>query len=132
MVKQDPLKGFSQLRGSIVNITSVCATISVPGLSIYSGSKGGILGITRTDALDYGKHGIRVNAIAPGSTDTPMVDDLLGEDGKKYYQNASPLQRLAQPRDIAQGIVFLSSPNAGYITGVSLQVDGGLWLRTGP
>lgn len=131
MLKQEPLPGYD-CRGSIVNVTSLCATSSIPGLTAYSASKGGLLGISKTDALDYGPEKIRVNCVAPGNTITPMVYRAMGEEHMKMYAASTPLRRNAEPEDIANAIVWLSSPYAAYVTGISLPVDGGLNLNTGP
>lgn len=131
MLKQEPLDGF-QSRGSIVNVTSVCATIAMPGLGAYTASKAGALGITKVDALDYGPEGIRVNSVGPGNTITPMLQSAMGAGHAEHYAAATPLRRLGQPEDIANGVVFLSSIRAQYITGITLPIDGGLNLCTGP
>lgn len=131
MLKQDPLPQFGY-RGSIVNITSLCATIAIPGLAAYSATKGGIWGFTKTDALDYGPQGIRINAVAPGNTVTPMVVKAMPVDHLKTCAALTPLRRNAEPEDIANAIVWLSSPRAAFITGISLPVDGGWNLQTGP
>lgn len=131
MLKQDPLPGF-QCRGSIVNVGSISSTIAMPGLSVYSGTKGGVLGLTKTDALDYGPHKIRVNMVGPGNTITPMLRSAMGEHHMEHYAANTPLRRLGDPEDIGNAITFLSSPRAAYITGITISVDGGLNLATGP
>lgn len=131
MVKQDPLPGF-QCRGSIVNVGSLSSTIAMPGLSVYSGTKGAVLGLTKTDALDYGPEKIRLNMVAPGNTITPMLQAVMGEHYMEHFAANTPLRRLAEPEDIANAVLFLSSPRAAYISGVNLPVDGGMSLATGP
>ncbi|OCK80953.1 short chain dehydrogenase [Lepidopterella palustris CBS 459.81] len=131
MLKQEPLPGY-QCRGSIVNVASMCSTSAIPNLSVYSGTKGGVLGLSTTDAIDYGPDGIRVNVIAPGNTLTPMVTREMGQDHIKHMASMSLLRRNAEPEDIANGIAWLSSPQASFITGVQLAIDGGLHLCTGP
>lgn len=131
MLTQDPLPGF-EVRGSIVNVSSICSTIAMPGLMAYSGSKGGVLGLSKTDAIDYGPEKIRVNVVGPGNTITPMLRSAMGPDHMTHYAANTPLQRLGEPEDIANAIVWLSSPLAAYVQGVFLPVDGGLNLCTGP
>jgi len=131
MIRQKPLPGY-ECRASIVNITSLCATISIPGLTAYSASKGGVLGMSKTDALDYGPDKIRINCIAPGTIETPMSLNSLGADYLKANAKLTPLNRNGQPEDVANAVAWLSSPHAGFITGITLPVDGGLNLYTGP
>ena len=131
MLKQEPLPGY-QSRGSIVNISSICSTIAMPGLMAYSGSKGGVLGLSKTDAVDYGPSGIRINVVGPGNTVTPMLRSAMGNHHMKHYAANTPLQRLGEPEDIGNAVVWLSSPMAAYVHGILLPVDGGLNLRTGP
>ncbi len=130
MLKQDILDGY-QCRGSIVNITSIAAKSVIPFLSAYSASKSGLLALSKTDALDYGPEGIRVNCVAPGNTETPMLDKAMGKEHKEANARVNPLRRNAQPEDIANAVVWLSSPLAAYITGIHLPVDGGQSLFTG-
>lgn len=119
-------------RGSIVNVTSQTATIATYGLPAYSASKGGARGLSRGDALDYGPEGIRINMVAPGLTITPLV--LASQDDKsiREIEALTSLRRNAQPEDIANAIVWLSSERASFITGVSLIIDGGIGLENGP
>ena len=131
MLKQEPLSGF-ECRGSIVNVGSLCSTIAMPGLSVYSGTKGAVLGLTKTDAFDYGPHMIRVNMVGPGNIITPMLRSAMGSDHMEHYAANTPLRRLGNPEDIGNTIAFLSSPRAAYITGITISVDGGLNLATGP
>jgi NAD(P)-dependent dehydrogenase (short-subunit alcohol dehydrogenase family) len=131
MLKQKPLDDF-QSRGSIVNVTSLCATVAMPGLTAYSASKAGALGLTKVDAFDYGPDQIRVNSVSPGGILTPMLKSTLGAENVKIYSAATPLRRMGKPEDVANAIVWLSSPRAQYITGINLPIDGGLNLATGP
>lgn len=131
MSKQEILEGYKD-RGSIVNVTSLCSTIAMPGLTAFSGTQGGILGMTKTDALDYGPQRVRVNCVAPGNIATSMLDSAVGEGEEEGYASRTPLRCLGQSEDVANAAVWLSSPMAAYVTGISLPVDGGFSLRTGP
>lgn len=131
MSKQELLKGY-QCRGSIVNVTSLCSTIAFPGLTAYSGTQGGILGMSKTDAFDFGPHGIRVNCVAHGNLITSMLDSAMGEEEQQTWAAKTALRRLGRAEDVANAVVWLSSPRAGYITGISLPVDGGFAIATGP
>lgn len=121
-------------RGSIVNIASVQGFACDPRVSIYAATKAGVLGLTRGMALDFAPAGVRVNAICPGATRSGMLDELLAMQPEPEAALASmcatiPMGRLGEPEDIARAVWFLASPDAGYITGTSLVVDGGLLAR---
>jgi NAD(P)-dependent dehydrogenase (short-subunit alcohol dehydrogenase family) len=131
MLTQEVIPGFSN-RGSIINITSLCQTVQMNNYTAYSASKGGVLGLSKCDAFDFGPDNIRVNCIAPGNTTTPMLIEAAGEEGLRYLASNTPLRRNATPEDIANAIVWLSSPRASFITGITLTVDGGYNLRNGP
>ena len=116
--------------GAIVNVTSRLASIGVPTMGIYSASKGALLAFTRAAAVDLAPHNIRVNAVAPGMTRTPLYQewrsaqsDPAGE--AERVAAAIPLGRIAEPADIAAVVGFLASPEAAYLTGVSIPVDVG-------
>ena len=117
--------------GSIVNLSSVQALATTGQVSPYAAAKGGILSLTRDMAREFGKHKIRVNSICPGCIHTPMMDRTLAtmpnaEVVVERMAQAIPLQRLGKAEDIAKVALFLASPYAGYISGTSLVVDGGL------
>jgi len=131
MLKQDILTGLKN-RGSIVNVTSLCQTAPMNDYTAYSASKGGVLGLSKCDAFDYGPDNIRVNCVAPGNTVTAMLIDAAGDEGLRYLASNTPLRKNATPEDIADGIVWLSSPRASFVTGTTLTIDGGYNLRTGP
>ncbi|AFL50340.1 3-oxoacyl-[acyl-carrier protein] reductase [Sinorhizobium fredii] len=109
--------------GSIVNLSSE-SRWGAFGQSNYASAKAGLVGLTRTVALEQARNGIRVNAIAPGTTMTPMVE-AVPEDIRKGWLDNIPLRREAQPSEIAAAIVFLLSDDASYVTGQILGVNGG-------
>ncbi|MFI4947918.1 MAG: SDR family NAD(P)-dependent oxidoreductase, partial [Alphaproteobacteria bacterium] len=115
-------------RGSIINLTSGAAFRGSPRGVHYCASKGGVLSMTRQMALELAPHGIRVNAIAPGLTDTAQPRYGMGEDELAAAGRALPLGRVAQPDEIARAAVFLASEDAGFITGQCLHVNGGGYL----
>ncbi|KAF2499910.1 3-oxoacyl-reductase [Lophium mytilinum] len=128
LVSADAVVGRTPSRGSIVNIDSVLGMLVVPGNAIYAMSKHGLLGPTRTDALDFAKKGVRVNAVCPGFVDTPLVTDAVKKVLKPNIDK-TPMGRLAHVQEIADGVAFLASERASYITGTALTVDGGYTLH---
>ncbi|MCE3288513.1 MAG: hypothetical protein K0R83_525 [Caulobacter sp.] len=116
----------SQRAGAIVSVASVAGLTAVPGRAAYIASKHGVVGLTRALAFDLGAHGIRVNAVAPGSVETPLTAGLLARPGaREATAKRHPIGRHGQPDEIARAIVFLASDEAGFITGACLPVDGG-------
>jgi len=115
-------------RGSIVNVASSAARMGVPGLSAYSASKHAVLGLTKSAALEVARHGIRVNAVCPGSVDTPMLRSFAGGDEAQLERmgRRAPMGRLGRPIEIAEAIVWLLSDAAGFVTGHALSPDGGV------
>lgn len=116
--------------GSIINITSRLASIGVPTMGIYSASKGAMLAFTRAAAVDLAPENIRVNAVAPGMTRTPLYQEWLDglpdpEAEAARVAAAIPLGRIAEPADVAAVVAFLASPAASYLTGTSIPVEGG-------
>jgi NAD(P)-dependent dehydrogenase (short-subunit alcohol dehydrogenase family) len=115
--------------GVIVNVASVAGLLGFPRHAAYAASKHGVVGLTRTAALEYGRLGIRINAVCPGFTRTPMVTDrMLGGSAEAERQLASrvPLGRLATPEEIAASIVYAASDEAGFMIGHTLVLDGGI------
>lgn len=115
-------------RGSIVNISSICGASAVPGLAAYHASKGAVLLMTKNAAITYASENIRANAILPGWIRTPMTLAQADELNQAFIA-ATPMQRGAEPRDIALAAVFLASDESSFITGVDLPVDGGYLAR---
>lgn len=112
--------------GSIIHLSSVTGIVGVRGRAAYSASKGAIVALTRNMALDYASRNIRVNCVCPGFVRTPLLHALLQDPERTARLTAMhPLGRLGDPRDIANAIVFLASPEAAWITGTALVVDGG-------
>lgn len=115
---------LQQKGGVIVNMASMSAIIGNPGVSIYSASKGGVVALTQSAAIEYAASGIRINAISPGVISTPMVDDIptpLLED----IQSKHPIGRLGKPEEIADAVVWLCSDKASFVTGHNMVIDGG-------
>ncbi|GAA0522945.1 hypothetical protein GCM10011581_38690 [Saccharopolyspora subtropica] len=117
-------------RASIVNIASVGSTFGLPGRLAYATAKSGVLGLTRTLAVEWGPAGIRVNAVAPGYVATEMVRSGLrsGSLDERALIRRTPLRRLAEPAEIAKAISFLLSPEASFVHGTTLRVDGGITI----
>ena len=114
--------------GVVINIASVNAFGAVAGQPHYVASKAGVAMLTKAAALELAEHGIRVNAIAPGPINTPMLAERLNEPGgREWLEDKVPMGRLGEPADCARGIAFLLSDESSYITGVTLPIDGG-WL----
>lgn len=123
--------------GSIVNIASASALVGMRAVAAYSAAKAGVVGLTRQMAADYARDDVRVNAIAPGITDTPMVSSVFGgvqelsgadrsiEDRVRDAARAYPLGRLGRPDDIARAACFLASDDAAWVTATVMPVDGG-------
>lgn len=113
--------------GRIVNITSVVGSSGNPGQANYCAAKAGVAGMTRALAQELGSRNITVNCIAPGLIDTDMTRGLP-EEQKAAMLKAIPVARLGQPEDVAHAVAFLASPQAGFITGVTLHVNGGMYM----
>jgi 3-oxoacyl-[acyl-carrier protein] reductase len=114
-------------KGRIISITSVVGVSGNAGQTNYSAAKAGIIGFSKSLAREVGSRGITVNTVAPGFIDTDMTR-ALGDDQKSALLNQIPLNRLGQAEEIAHAVAFLASPGAGYITGETLHVNGGMYM----
>jgi NAD(P)-dependent dehydrogenase (short-subunit alcohol dehydrogenase family) len=128
------LPGLIERRGSIVNMSSIHGRLTIAGFFPYAAAKAGLEGLTRSLALDYASAGVRVNAVAPGFTDTRLVQEWLAlqPDPEAALEAALarvPLGRMATPREVAEVVVFLLSVRASAITGATIAVDCGLGAR---
>jgi NAD(P)-dependent dehydrogenase (short-subunit alcohol dehydrogenase family) len=113
--------------GSIVNTASVLGVIGIPGNEIYVASKHAVIGLTKSAAVEFGKQGIRVNAILPGVVDTDMYKRFAGDKPEFRAQMTAmhPIGRIGKPEDMAEAAIWLSSSKSSFVTGHSLMVDGG-------
>jgi NAD(P)-dependent dehydrogenase (short-subunit alcohol dehydrogenase family) len=114
--------------GRIVNVASLAADTGLPGLAAYTASKAGVAGLTRQAAVEYAPAGIRINALAPGMIETPMITGNPPEALQAFLEK-TPAGRPGQPEEIAEIILFLAGPDAGFITGQTISVDGGWGIR---
>jgi 3-oxoacyl-[acyl-carrier protein] reductase len=114
-------------RGRIINITSVVGATGNAGQANYAAAKAGMIGFTKSLAREVGSRRITVNAVAPGLIDTDMIRGL-SEAQRQAMVDAIPLQRLGEPRDVANAVAFLVSPEASFITGETLHVNGGMYM----
>ena len=117
----------TQGSGAIVNCSSLGGLVGLPGRAAYHASKHGVIGLTTSAALEYAPRGIRINAICPGTIETPMVTDMIakGELDPAEAAAATPIGRLGQGEEIAASVLWLCSPGASFVVGVALPVDGG-------
>jgi cyclopentanol dehydrogenase len=113
--------------GSIVNISSVLATMGSGNSASYTASKGAVSALTRTVSVELATEGIRVNAVHPGGVETPMAVECLGDDAeaRRALIATHPMGRIGEPEEIATGVLFLASDEASFVTGASLVIDGG-------
>lgn len=115
-----------KLAGSIVNMSSINAQVAIPSISAYCASKGGVMQLTKSSSLALAPHGIRVNAVGPGSIDTEMLAAVnANPEAMATVLSRTPLQRIGEPREIADVVAFLCSQKASYVTGETIYVDGG-------
>jgi NAD(P)-dependent dehydrogenase (short-subunit alcohol dehydrogenase family) len=115
--------------GAIVNNASIAGLVGFPGIPAYSASKHGLIGLTKTAALEYAKSGVRINVVCPGVIKTPMIDRFTGKDKtvEKQFETAEPIGRLGEPEEVADAVLWLCSERSSFVTGHALAVDGG-WV----
>lgn len=120
---------LKQEKGAIVNCASIAGLVGFPGLPAYVASKHGVIGLTKTAALEYAKLGIRVNAVCPGVIKTPMIDRFTGKnkEAEKQFENMEPVGRMGLPEEVAEAVVWLCSDASSFVTGDAMAVDGG-WI----
>jgi NAD(P)-dependent dehydrogenase (short-subunit alcohol dehydrogenase family) len=120
---------LQQGKGAIVNCASVAGLIGFPGLPAYVASKHGVVGLTKTAALENAKQNIRINAVCPGVIHTAMIDRITGMDKEveKQFISMEPVGRMGNPEEVAEAVMWLCSDAASFVTGHSMPVDGG-WI----
>lgn len=117
---------YAQKHGSIINVSSVAGQRGFPGASVYVASKHAVEGLTKSAALEAAPAGIRINAVAPGPIETPMLNRFVGSEANKtQFLQHIPLRRAGEASEVAETILFLASDKAPYVTGQSFAVDGG-------
>lgn len=116
----------NKIEGSVVNMSSINALVSIPSIAAYCASKGGVMQLTKAAALALAPHNIRVNAVGPGSIDTAMMAGVnANPEAMAMVMSRTPLKRIGTPREIGNVVAFLASDKASYITGETIYVDGG-------
>ena len=117
--------------GSLIfTSTFVGHTAGMPGVACYAAAKAGLIGLTQALAAEFGPRGIRVNAILPGGTDTPMAQAMIGTpEGRRFVENMHALKRIAQPEEIAHSALYLASNASSFTTGTAMLVDGGVSIN---
>jgi hypothetical protein len=130
-MKYELLQMRQQDNGAIVNNPSIGGLIGIPGRAIYHATKHGVIGLTKSAALEYTARGIRINAICPGAVETPMVAAMIAKEPEtmKDITKEQPIGRLGKPEEIASAVLWLCSPGAGFVIGHALAVDGGYTAR---
>ena len=130
-MKYELLQMRKQGSGCIVNNSSLGGLVGLPGRAAYHAGKHGVLGLTKSAALEYAAKGIRINAVCPGIIDTPMVSGMLANqtEAMKEMMKDVPIQRLGRAEEVAAAVLWLCSPGASFVIGHALVVDGGYTVR---
>jgi NAD(P)-dependent dehydrogenase (short-subunit alcohol dehydrogenase family) len=135
MLKQEPIRsvidGRPLQRGSIVNFSSIQGLVGIPLSTAYTTTKHAVIGLTRTASEDYAKDGLRINAICPGYTETPLTtkSPVILKAMMERVGTAVPMERMGRPEEIADGVLYLSGGRSSFVTGTALSVDGGYVQR---
>jgi NAD(P)-dependent dehydrogenase (short-subunit alcohol dehydrogenase family) len=118
---------LAQGKGAIVNCSSVAGLGGFAGITAYDASKHGVIGLTKTAALEYATDGVRINAVCPGVIDTPMIDRFTGGDAAAAagMEKIEPVGRMGRPEEVAAAVVWLCTDDASFVTGIAMPVDGG-------
>jgi NAD(P)-dependent dehydrogenase (short-subunit alcohol dehydrogenase family) len=121
-------------QGSIIHMASVTGVLGLPGIAIYSSTKGALIALTRAMSTDYASCGIRVNAVSPGTIDSPMLHDFVAaqEDPdtiRAQFDQIHPIGRVGTIREVANVCLFLASDEASFVTGANYHVDGGIGVK---
>jgi NAD(P)-dependent dehydrogenase (short-subunit alcohol dehydrogenase family) len=126
-MKYELLQMRQQGSGAIVNNSSIGGLIGIPGRAIYHATKHGVIGLTKSAALEYAARGININAVCPGAIETPMVAAMIANEPEtmKDITKEQPIGRLGRPEEIASAVLWLCSPGASFVVGHALAVDGG-------
>ena len=126
-MKYELLQMRKQGSGAIVNNSSIGGLIGIPGRAIYHATKHGVIGLTKSAALEYASRGICINAVCPGAIETPMVADMIAKEPEtmKDIIKEQPIGRLGRPEEVASAVLWLCSPDASFVIGHALAVDGG-------
>jgi len=130
-MKYELLQMRKQGSGAIVNNSSIGGLIGIPGRAIYHATKHGVIGLTKSAALEYAPRGVRINAICPGAIETPMVAEMIAKEPETMAEitKEQPIGRLGKPEEIASVVLWLCSPGASFVIGHALAVDGGYTAR---
>lgn len=130
-MKYELLQMRKQGSGAIVNNSSIGGLVGVPGRAIYHATKHGVLGLTKSAALEYAARGIRINAVCPGTINTPMVQEMLAKEPEamKEILRNQPNKRIGEPTEVASAVLWLCSPGASFVVGHALAVDGGYTVQ---
>jgi NAD(P)-dependent dehydrogenase (short-subunit alcohol dehydrogenase family) len=125
---------LAQGQGIIIHMASITGILGLPGLAIYSATKGALIALTRAMSTDYAPFGIRVNAVSPGTIDSPMLHNFIAEQAnpeyvRRAFDEMHPIGRVGTIDEVANVFLFLASDEASYVTGANYEVDGGIGVK---